>query len=331
MALHHEWGWMVVVYLFLGGLGGGCLALSGLVQLAWPGRYRGLARAGALAAPVLVGAGAGLLVFDLGQPLRFWRLFVTVNPESPMSIGSWLLLFFVLLGGASALLHLPPAGLRALARHGRRLAPALRALADWNEPGPAGAEFPQSPPAVRRLRRALAFAGIPLGLGVGIYTGVLLGAIPARPFWNTPMVAQLFLFSALSTSAALLMLLRAGGGEAAEQERRLLLRVDLVFIALELFIIIPFILHGQLGTRSVRSSLDAILGGPYTSIFWLWVVTLGILVPLALELADFGGATRRLPRRVLGALHLAVPALILLGGYLLRWIFVHAGQDSSFL
>ncbi|PYX42598.1 MAG: nitrite reductase, partial [Acidobacteria bacterium] len=48
-------------------------------------------------------------------------------------------------------------------------------------------------------RRRLAFAGMPISVGVGIYTGVLLGAVQSRPFWNTNLVAQLFLFSALST------------------------------------------------------------------------------------------------------------------------------------
>lgn len=337
---HHEWGWMVVVYLFLGGLGGGCMVLSGLAHLAWNGRHRGIARAGAIAAPLLVGAGAGLLVFDLGHPLRFWRLFVHVNLVSPMSVGSWLLALFMLVAGAGALLRLPPAWLQF-----RR----LHRLAAWNKQldedsfaaelargGSAPAvDFPGSPPAIRRLRNALSFVGIPLGLAVGIYTGVLLGAIPARPFWNTPMVAQLFLFSALSTASALLMLLvpwlSGGRSEGLDQERQLLLRADLVFIFVELFIIIPFIIHGELSTLSAKSSLALILGGPYTGVFWLAVMAAGILVPLTLELADFWGATRRWPRPALQALHLAVPVLILLGGYLLRWVFVHAGQDSGFL
>ena len=74
---HHEWGWMIVVYLFLGGLGAGCMVLSGAAHLGRRGRYQGIARAGAILAPILVGMGSGLLIFDLGNPLRFWRLFVT--------------------------------------------------------------------------------------------------------------------------------------------------------------------------------------------------------------------------------------------------------------
>ena len=293
---HHEWGWMIVVYLFLGGLGAGSMVLSGMGHLGRRGRYQGIARAGALLAPVLVGAGSGLLIFDLGSPLRFWRLFVTINPVSPMSIGSWLLILFTGLSSLYAILHLPPSWLRALGRRFTRIQAPLGTLAAWNQPAKVSiaegrslerdqidVNYPGSPLWVRRLRSGLAGVGIPVGLGVGIYTGVLLGAIPARPFWNTPMVAQLFLFSALSTASALLMLVapRLWKGDASQMAlmHRSLLRADLVFIFLELFIIIPFIIHGELSVRSARESLHMILGGPYTGSFWIGVVLIGILIP----------------------------------------------------
>jgi len=339
---HHEWGWMVVVYLFLGGLGAGSMVLSGVAHLTRRRRYEGVARAGALLAPVLVGAGSGLLVFDLGQPLRFWRLFATLNPVSPMSIGSWLLMLFSLVSAVYALLYLPPAWLEVAASRTKRGAAALRRLAAWNRAavgsGPEGngqLAFHDSPPAVSWLRSALALAGVPLGLGVGIYTGVLLGAIPARPFWNTPMVAQLFLFSALSTATALLLLVapwmqRAAGSDRA-LERQALVRADLVFIFLELFIVIPFIIHGKLSVLSAKEALGMVMGGPYTTVFWGGVVALGILLPLTLELLDVTGALRRMPGTISRLVHVAAPVLILVGGYLLRWVFVHAGQETSFL
>jgi formate-dependent nitrite reductase membrane component NrfD len=343
--VHHEWGWMIVVYLFVGGLGAGCLALSGAAHLAGRDRYRGIARAGALLAPLLVGAGSGLLVFDLGRPLRFWRLFVTVNPVSPMSVGSWLLILFSIVATVYAVFHLPPEWLRAAARRAGRLGSTLETLAEWNRPAAfttgsgdsrsAAEPFPGSPAGIVRLRSLLAMAGIPLGLGVGIYTGVLLGAIPARPFWNTPMVAQLFLFSALSTATALLLLVAPLVWKAdpahRELEQRALLGADLVFIFFELFIIIPYIVHAQLSVLSAKQALNMILGGPYTRVFWIGVVVVGILIPMLLETVHLLGGFRRLPRFFTRPLHFAVPVMILIGGYLLRWVFVHAGQDTWFL
>ncbi len=318
---HHEWGWMVVVYLYVGGLGAGALVLSGLAHLSRRPHLRGIARAGALVAPLLVAGGSGLLVFDLGRPLAAWRLFVAFEPVSPMWIGSWLLTLFIFVGLIAAALHLPSDLAELLATKvplGRGL---LRLLAAFNRDG--------GPRPVRLLRDGAAAVGIPLGVGVGIYTGVLLGAIPARPFWNTPMVAQLFLFSALSTASAMLLLLAPLFGKNNE-EHRTLVAADLVFIVIELFIIVPFIVHAQLGTLSVRAASTLVIGGPYTMPFWIGVVLLGVLVPMLFEVSDLLGWIAALPRPLRRAVHFTVPVLILVGGYLLRWVFVHAGQASSF-
>ena len=164
---------------------------------------------------------------------------------------------------------------------------------------------------------------------------MLLGAIPARPFWNTPMVAQLFLFSALSTAAALLLLVTPmvwkGDRSQSELQHRSLLRADLVFIFLELFIIIPYIIHGELSVLAARESLTMILGGPYTGPFWIGVVLIGILIPAIIELVESVGGVKKLPRKLTRTLHFIVPTMVLVGGYILRWVFVHAGQDTVFL
>jgi formate-dependent nitrite reductase membrane component NrfD len=299
-----EWGWLIVIYLFLGGLSAGALALSGLANfLGRQERYVALARAGALVAPVPVMLGSALLVFDLGRPFFFWKLFVAFSPESPMWVGTWLLVAFSAVSAAYAYLFLPD-----------RFKP-------W------------TPARPQAWKNVLAAAGLPIAVGVGIYTGVLLGAVPARPFWNTPMVAQLFLFSALSSGAALVMLVAPRlGGKALPEDTRLVLSVDVLFILLELFIVIPFILHGELSTLAARTSLGLILGGPLTGTFWVGVVLLGLVVPLTVETAAIGmGVARQRPVHVPRMLETAVAVLVLLGGFLLRYVFVRAGQLSEFI
>jgi formate-dependent nitrite reductase membrane component NrfD len=221
-----------------------------------------------------------------------------------MWIGTWLLTIFTFVSLAFANLHLPE-------RH-----------QIWR-PVDAG-----------RWRYWMAAAGLPTGIAVGIYTGVLLGAVPARPFWNTPMVAQLFLFSALSTATALLMIvaprIEGAAGESA-QDRTLLLSADVVLILLELLIIAPYIIHGQLSTESARDSLLLIMGGGFTWPFWLGVVVLGLLAPLAIEAWHLMPAlTGRSQVPTHRWMDLTVAALVLCGGFLLRWVFVYAGQRSMF-
>jgi hypothetical protein len=50
-----------------------------------------------------------------------------------------------------------------------------------------------------------------------------------------------------------------------------------------------------------------------------------------LQAAHVTGGAKKLPVKLTRGLHFIVPVMILVGGYLLRWVFVHAGQDTAFL
>jgi formate-dependent nitrite reductase membrane component NrfD len=309
-----EWGLPVVVYLYLGGLSAGVFVLSSFLAYLRDERLDSLAAAGAVFAPIPLYVGLIMLLFDLESPLRFWRLFATVEWTSPMSVGSWLLLLFSLIATVYALLWLPERLTRIKIG---KLTLSLPAQRD-------------------RLRGIVSAIGFPLGLGVGIYTGVLLGAVPARPFWNTPMVAMLFLTSALSTATAVLLLVsnwhaRRGASETFRRERKILYSADVLLILLEVLLIVPYILHNSLSTASQAESLKLILGGKYTGIFWYGFIGMGLLVPLVLETIDLLPEISRRPRafhiRFLGYLS---AVLVLGGGFLLRYVFVYAGQASGF-
>ena len=43
--------------------------------------------------------------------------------------------------------------------------------------------------------------GLRFGIALGIYTGILLSAMVARPLWNSAILGPLFLFSGLSAAA----------------------------------------------------------------------------------------------------------------------------------
>jgi formate-dependent nitrite reductase membrane component NrfD len=233
-----------------------------------------------------------------------------------MSIGSWLLMIFIL----TSLLHLY-ASLSAQQR-GRIISllprfARFRWLADFD---------------LSEQRRRLAIVGLPISVGVGIYTGVLLGAVQSRPFWNTSLVAQLFLFSALSTGcAALLFALILDRRPLDFREMRLLYTIDVAALSLELFIVLPYVIHGQLSVQAVRESLQLIFGGPFTILFWLFFFSLGLILPLLMEIREL------IPVFTTGAaaghgkiLASGAAVLVLAGGFLLRYIFVYAGQVSAF-
>jgi formate-dependent nitrite reductase membrane component NrfD len=317
---HIEWGFLIVNYLFLGGLSAGLAFVSAAATLIQRGEdtpeHTRVARWGALAAPWPVAIGCTLLIFDLGRGYAFWKLFLHFRWTSPMSIGSWLLVGFTLMALLNCWIWLTeelrervlawvPGRLRSL--------PILRRdFSNWQRP--------------------LAVVAIPMSAAVGIYTGVLLGAVQSRPFWNTNLVAQMFLFSAFSTGcAALIVMLAIWCKPLTMRDLRLVCALDVCFLTLELFIVLPYIIHGHLSSRAVEESMVLILGGPFTITFWVFFLGLGLLLPLIVEVREVLPVLLSRPAGQCNRIMAAATAILILGGgFLLRYIFVFAGQMSRF-
>ncbi len=314
-----EWGVPIVLYLFLAGLSAGALTTSTSVLLrggggGFGGEHFSIARYGAFIAPIPVMIGSGLLVLELGtfpaHPLRWINLFKTIT-WSPMSIGSWLLVMFI---GLSVLY--------ALTFVWKGAAPGDR----WDVP-----------------RKLMAWAGVPLGIAVAVYTGILLGAMPARPFWNSPILALLFLISSISTGIAAVMLVRvvmrmlgrkSSDGQTDAQYHHggyLLTATDTIFIGFELMVIFLFIMYSQLTIGSVKEAMTVILpGGSLAALFWIWFVLIGLIIPIVAEMRFV--APRLLYHRPYvshRAAEILVPVLIIVGGFMLRYVVVIAGQITG--
>ena len=317
-----DWGWLIVIYLFFGGLGAGAYFVSGLATyLGNATTYRSIARWGAYLAPFPIIIGSGILIFDLFRPWNFYRLFLTIQFTSPMSVGSWILMVFSGVSLINAFLWVPRETKERL--FSQKWLKKWKGIIDWS----------WKPGTQERLRSVFAAMGLPLSAGVALYTGILLGAIPARPFWNTPMLAQLFLFSGISTGTAAVILLTSFTREHAvtgDQDAKLLYTLDILLICLEMLIIIPFLLHAYLATASIQNSLQLILGGPYTFLFWGVVVLGGLLIPLLVEIYEIYPMVFKKHMHHSRVLEVASGILVLVGGLTLRYVFVFGGQLSAF-
>lgn len=317
-----HWNILIAFYLFTAGVSAGAFFVSGLATYLGGARYERISRIGALLAPWPLTLGLGALIFDLTKPFQFWWLFLTVEYTSPMSIGSWLLTGFSIISFIYFILWIPRPW-RDLLRLPHRLGDLFH-LSAWQ---------PLDRRAIHLSRRVVAAVGAPLAIGVGMYTGVLLGVIPARPLWNTPMLAQLFLMSAMSSGVAMVLLVASLlRSHHLHSERHFLVSFDAMLIVLEIFMVIPFFLHQSLSTWSSAQSLNLIMGGPYTLAFWGGVVLLGLLIPLAIEGFELFPVIWQEQAikysRLWGGLS---AGLVLIGGFTLRYVFVYAGQISHFL
>lgn len=292
----HVWGWEIPVYLFLGGWVAGCMVLAG--YFLWKGhdwRRPSVVRLLPWVGLVLISLGMLALFLDLEHRLYVWRMYLTLQPTSPMSWGGWILLLVYPVLALCGIAGLPQALLDCwpgLARFAARL----------RSPGVA---------------RSLGLASLLVGIALGIYTGILLSSLGARPLWASAALGPLFLVSGLSTGAAFAHLVARDPGEHAA-----LLSADIVFLSVELALIGLYLVGLLASSESHAGAAALLLGGPYTAVFWVLVVGVGIALPLALQSLM---AARRMAHTIVA------PLLVMLGGLALRFVIVDAGQYSHWI
>jgi protein NrfD len=297
----HVWGWEIPVYLFLGGMAAGLMILTALLQRSG-GSRSAAARWLPFLAPALVSVGMAALFLDLSHKLYVWRFYLAFRWTSPMSWGAWILVVVY-----------PVTILQGLASVDEEQAARI---GDWllkldRTDGLAG-KVARLRKWARERERKIGVAAIATGIGLGVYTGILLSTLGARALWGSALLGPLFLVSGLSTGAAAMMLFRV-----TEEERHALARWDLAAIGVEALLLALLLIGLSTGGAGARSAAALLLGGSYTGPFWALVVAAGLAVPALLEVLEF-----RLRLRA----SLVTPALILAGGFALRWIFVAAGQ-----
>src|SRR5512144_15961 len=181
------WSWEIPVYLFLGGVVAGLMILAGVAMLRTvrvDDTRRFFSVQTPLLACVLINVGMLALWLDLAHKLYVWRVFTTFELSSPMSWGSWVLIVVYAALLLSALYRLPESWPWLAAKF-----PAVRRASDalLLHPG---------------FARALGWCNVVLGIALGVYTGILLSTMVARPLWNSGILGPLFLVSGLSAGAA---------------------------------------------------------------------------------------------------------------------------------
>jgi len=288
------WGWEIPIYLFIGGLVSGILVLAALYYIRGKeAEMPTVVRLTPLFAPVFLALGLFTLFLDLEYKFHVFRFYTNIRLESPMSWGSWTLAVIF------------PLSLIWAAMQMDKVFPKWRWPYKWIETAIA---------FCNKYARPIAWVMMIYALTLGMYTGILLSAFNARPFWNTSILGPLFLVSGFSTGVAFNILL-----SRSKEEKHLLTRIDIMAIGVEIFLIIHLFMGFLASTQVHIDAAQLFLGGPYTAGFWVLVVGLGLLFPITVEILEIRGkvAASRIPA-----------LLVIFGGLLLRFIVVEAGQIS---
>jgi len=295
----HIWTWEVAMYLFLGGLTAGIMVFAALMTVRHKHQLAPFAATRlALLAPIVLSLGMTTLFLDLEHKLFVYRFYTSFEITSPMSWGAWILIVVYPIS-ILQILSTIRGGYPFLASFVDRLT-AGRLIVDLCE----------------RYRIEIAFAVIPFAVALGIYTGILLSAFGARPFWNSGVLGLLFLVSGMSTAAALVVLIAR-----QKSEKELFTRLDLVLIVTEIALVALSLISLASGSGQHIEALQSVMGGSYTFAFWGLFVVMGLLIPLLLEILEISGISR--------SLAVLAPVLVLVGGYALRQVVLDAGQEST--
>jgi formate-dependent nitrite reductase membrane component NrfD len=293
-----EWSWWIILYFYFGGIAAGAYFIGTLIDLVGVERDRPIAKlAYYLAAPLVAICGL-LLVIDLTRPERFWHMLIQSNTGlpmfkywSPMSVGAWALLFFGLFASASFVGALSEDGRFGLQRFSRP--------ARYLHQGPVGTIFE--------------VIGCLFGFFIASYTGALLTA-SNQPFWSdSPLIGALFLASAASTGIAALLLIMSLRRGIPYDSVANLERTDRWVMLLELLLLIAFVV-------SLGSLAPAFVVSIYRVLLIAVTLALGVIVPLLLSWRTPALGSRNT---------LAAAVLVLIGGLVLRYAIVMAGQNIA--
>lgn len=233
------WGWLIAIYLFLGGLGSGAFLCSFLAYKGYLGKIgENFYNFGFKFAPICVILGTLLLIFDLApsaaiNPLKIMGLYT--HPTSMMSLGTHLLTFFIIVS-------------------------SFVFYCVWFK---------------KALDERVLFLGAILSLGVMGYTGLLLYLVKAIPLWASIWLPILFTISAISTGLSANSVFALKKGDDLSHQSHIFHNI-LIFLEI---IAVIMLFASVSSESSGLKSITKITSGSLSALFWIGFVLIGLLLP----------------------------------------------------
>jgi Ni/Fe-hydrogenase subunit HybB-like protein len=271
------------------------------------------------------------LQMHLGHPERSFEMYLTPHTDSAMAMFGFVYLWYLM---AVLLLEIwfdfrKDLVLTWCASAGLKKA-FYGALSLWSDD--------ISPEALRiddRLGRILTIVGIPSAFLLHGYVGFIFGSVKANPWWSTPLMPVVFLFSAIVSGIAAVMLLYmllsrirrvAIDMSCVDTIASYLLYAFLVDFGLEMLDLIHRLYEAD-------ESLHALDFMVHTKLYFSQIVLqimLGTLVPIGLLAVNQVVRLAETARRVM---YVTAGLLTLVGIFAMRWNVVIGGQlfSKSFL
>lgn len=293
------WRWEIASYFFLGGLSAGAYVLARMAARFGGSRYEEVTRIGTAVAAAAFVPCPPLLIHDLGDPKRFHYMLRVFKPQSPMSVGSWVLTGY----GATV---------------------TLAALNQWRKGSNKGREISATLPTglVNVANGATEIAadglGVPLALLLAGYTSVLLST-SANPLWTRKVwLGAVFSSSAIASGAEAIALARqfspanASRSETHDPVRQ----ITTIARAAEAVAIAGYL-------NEAKDLAEPITKGKYSGLFKYGAIGAGLVLATACDLLPVKNSKTKRALRIAGAV------VGLAGGFALRWAITLGGHPSG--
>ena len=219
--LQREWSWLIAIYLFLGGVGGGAYTIAAINSFLGESLRLSTTVGLWIAFPSLL-VGTMFLLADLGSPSK--AVLSAMKPgTSWIARGTLIISTFMVLSFLHLILHV---------------------FTDVSD----------------AAVNVIAIAGIVFAIGTMAYTGILLSASKGIPFWRSGVVPVIFVVSATVTGHFAIMLGMALFGESMFMlgELRVMALEAAALVVLEVLAIM-FFLQAAFRQPDPRESAERIL------------------------------------------------------------------------
>lgn len=296
------WHWPISVYLLLAGISGGALIVALLIRF-----YNNqeentpVYKAAALVSCSTIMFGMVFLVADLTKPLVFWKILINYNWTSVMTIGVIAISIYIPLTCITVVY--------AFEKEFRKLLPFLSAIFNL----------------LNKYRTYIEGALFFFSVIICAYTGFLISVLVRFPMLNTSILPALFVASGLSAGTAALCIVakKYFKEDLHSNDMKILHKIEWPIMGVEILLIGMLYISLLTGNASSEVAFAGFHEGYWSNIFWYGIVTIGFLIPLALNFMLGKNVAHSIATFYISAL------CSILGVLFLRLFIVYAGQIFS--
>jgi predicted membrane protein len=322
-----QWGILIVVYPFITGLVAGAFILASLERVFNVKELRPTYQIALLTALSFLLVATLPLISHLSQPQRAYEIMITPHSSSAMAIFGFVYLWYLMV---VLLLEIWFDYRQSMVLWGNE----KKGLMKWiyriltlglSDISPKTVEWD------KKLGYIITIVGIPSAFILHGYVGFIFGSIKANPWWSTPLMPIIFLFSAMVSGIALVMLIYMAISYFRKKTIDVIV-LDTIGKYLFFILILDFTLEALDQVHRIYEAEESfeiikllVSGKLYLTLF-VGQGLVGTLIPLV-TLAFLQFYKRRIKLRK--TMYLVVCILALIGVYSMRWNVVIGGQLFS--